>query len=97
MDAQQYIETTRKYRVFNDSAYMLFMKQHTFEEFDAQVECFCANHYEEKNAGRHILDVTPEQVEEILDDYIRRFNDEGQWIRDYMMRNAIQDVTGLIC
>ncbi len=99
MTDSEYVELRKLYTPFSDDDMRRFLRQHAFEEFDAQVEAFCENGYELDmcNEGRSIMDITPDAVELIVCDYIERFLDEGQWFRDEMMRNAIQDVTGLIC
>ena len=97
MDIFEYVQLKSEYIRYGDEKFRAFIWQHAFEEFDAQVECYCGNGYERNNDGLSILDVTPEEVERILALYIVRFYDDGSSIRDKWMRDAIQSVTGLVC
>ena len=70
-----------------------------FLEFDAALEEFIENGKEswESNGGESLMDITENDVECIIDDYISRTEELFCRIGTEEMRNAIQDVTGLIC
>jgi len=95
MNIKEYENVKAKYVVFTDEEFGAFMRQHAFEELDAQIECLYNNNPEEVGDG-FVSGLTEAQVDEIVEDYIERFYDETGWKRDEMMRDAIQDVTGRI-
>ena len=86
----------REHMEFDDETMFKALRQHAFEEFDAYVEAFCENGCEQGNGGDSILDVSREDVECILDNYIDTFDERGSGARDEWMRNAVQSVTGLV-
>ena len=95
MNASEYERVKQGYMRFTDDEFALFMRQHAFEELDAQIECIYSNEPDE--VGDAFMEgLTEEIVGSIVEDYIERFYDETGWKRDEMMSNAIQDYTGFV-
>lgn len=98
MNAKEYAELFWKYdSPLDDEGIKKLLRFWAFQEFDAALEEFCENRKAEWNEGRELDDIGVDEVEAILDRYLERDEEEGTWRRTEMMRNAIQDVTGLIC
>lgn len=98
MTYEEYLQYGKRYGIYCMEAFEFALRQHAYDELDAQIEMYYENNWDEWNGGAGILDaLTPEKIEEIIDDYIGRFGNEGQWMRERMIKNAIQDVTDLIC
>ncbi len=95
MDVREYEKIKQGYVRFTDEEFALFMRQHAFEELDAQIECIYYNEPDEVG-DKFLESLTEETVGSIVEDYIERFYDETGWKRDEMMANAIQDYTGFV-
>ncbi len=96
MNDKQYEQVKRHYIRYTDDEFMTFMRQHAFEELDAQIECIY-NNMPEAEADRFMDSLTEEIVGSIVEDYIERLYNDSGWLRDKMMRAAIEGQTGFIC
>ena len=97
MNEKEYRALADEYVTVDEETVRRCLLQFAFLEFDSRVEVYCENGYEEWNDGRSILDISVDDVHEIILDFIKRDGEEGNWCRDDMMNNAIMDVTGLRC
>lgn len=91
------MELSAKYAMCQD-AWKLFVRRLAYSEFESRLEVFDTNDYAERwNDGKQLGEISVEQVEEILDDFVERFSNEITWAMDDAMNDAILDVTGIYC
>lgn len=98
MTNEEYIEYAKQYKITNANEVNFVLRQLAFEQLDAEVEMYTVNGSSECNDDEELADViTPEIIEQILDEYERRMDDSWSYLSTRNMRNAIQSVTGLVC
>lgn len=96
MTFTEWTEFARKYVTTDKSDWIV--RCIAYEEFQSRLEVYDNNGYaEEWNGGRELADISADQLEAILDDFVERFGNEVAWAMDGAMNNAILDVTGLYC
>lgn len=95
----EYNELKKRYGAENGIDWDGIWRRLAFFEFECALEEFCSNEKEdwEGNDGESLEDITPSDVERIIDDYLARTEELFCRIGTEEMRSAIQDVTGLIC
>lgn len=96
MKCMEYVKLKNGNRVNEDSWEILWHKL-AFIEFDAALEEYVENEKEKDNGGDSLMDVSVNDVECIIDEYLNRTEDMFRMFAQKEMRNAIQTVTGLIC
>lgn len=93
MTNEEYMEIKKKYTVGSIEQFNFAMRQQAFDALDMQVEM-----YEINDDGEELIDVlTPEIIEQILDEFAYRMDNDWEYIFGRNMKNAIQAVTGLVC
>lgn len=96
----EYEEIKKRYELTpeDQQALIKLSAKLAFDEFDCQLEEYDYNDKYEWNDGAELMDITEDQLLEIIDDYLSRMDaDEFTWHRVEQMRHAIEDVTGLVC
>lgn len=96
MNCTEYVELKNGYAI-NEESWAVLWRKLAFIEFDAELEEFVENWKEKDNNGDSLMDVSIEDVECIIDEYLDRWEVHVLPVVVDEMRNAIQAVTGLVC
>lgn len=96
MNKRDYTALKNKYE-YRVGGWGELLRTYAFMEFDAALEEYGENGWAENNDGDELFDVSPADVEAILDEFGARWDERIAHIATDEMRNAIQAVTGLVC
>ena len=98
MNRYEWAKMDAKYAI-GEELWKVLERANAYSEFQSRLEVFSINDYATcewmGNDGRDLYDITEEQLEQILDDYIDC--DELTWCADDVMNNSILSVTGIYC
>ena len=96
MNSQEYVGMKLE-NTINEESWEALWRKLAFIEFDAALEEFVENGREEENDGRSLMEATPAEVERIMRSFVDRVEPSIGRLFAEEMRNAIQEVTGLVC
>lgn len=96
MNAKEYTDLKGKY-ARKVCGWGELLRIYAFMEFDAALEEYDGNEKSSWNDGAELMDVSPADVECVIDEFLARWDGRIMPLAADEMRNAIQAVTGLIC